>query len=91
MDTKPRFISAFTLALCALLSADASAVQPSGQPAGLMLANGTQARAIRTVSQDVPASAKRAWFSFRADVGGSWVASWDEATQVPLRIWRWRG
>ncbi len=86
MITKPRFVSTITLALCALFAADAHGVQSPGQPVGLQTASGAQPRAIRTVSHTTPAAAQRAWLAFRTDVGGSWVASWDEATHVPLRI-----
>ena len=86
MITKPRFVSTITLALCALFAADAHGVQSPGQPVGSQTASGAQPRAIRTVSHTTPAAAQRAWLAFRTDVGGSWVASWDEATHVPLRI-----
>jgi cysteine-rich repeat protein len=36
--------------------------------------------------RDAPAAAAAAWARFRAETGDNWIASWDEATQVPSRL-----
>ncbi|HZO16094.1 MAG TPA: hypothetical protein VFB62_22625, partial [Polyangiaceae bacterium] len=60
--------------------------QPEHLPAAPELADGSLMRGTRTVGHHVPPSALRAWRAFQADVGGRWVASWDDATKVPSRI-----
>ena len=82
-------ITAVALAVAASsVAGDAWAVvQPTHFVAGLELADGRQARQTRVTTTHVPARAQHAWRALRHELGGSWVASWDEATHVPLRIW----
>lgn len=54
---------------------------------GLELAASTvKVRKIRATSSQPPASRVHAYQRFKLDVGGSWLSIWDEATDVPLRI-----
>jgi MYXO-CTERM domain-containing protein len=70
-----------------LLSGAAAAVeQPAGLPSGLQLADGTSSRVVRTTSARAPRTAARAWNVFQGDLGGGWMAIWDEATDVPVRV-----
>lgn len=62
--------------------------QPTHLPHGLELADATTtARAVRTHTTHVPKVQAANWRAFRHDIAGSWVASWDEGTAVPNRIW----
>lgn len=45
-----------------------------------------EARALRLTRSDVPRSKRNVYQRFLNDVGGRWVASWDDASLVPLRI-----
>ncbi len=75
-------------ALAGLLSwaSHAQALTAHPSDSGLVAADALSLRATRLSTTSVPARASVAWQRFRADVGGEWLATWDEATGVPLRI-----
>ncbi|MBW2456276.1 MAG: M36 family metallopeptidase, partial [Deltaproteobacteria bacterium] len=58
-----------------------------GGAPGLVLANGSHTRLTGTVTTRVPRAAEGPWRMWRADVGGRWLALWDEATGIPRRVW----
>jgi MYXO-CTERM domain-containing protein len=67
------------------LAAQAPAAQ-QGRPA-LEVATGAAARTFVATSGYVPKAASRAWQQFQGAVGGSWRATWDVNTNVPLRVY----
>ncbi len=74
-------------AALALIAADVGAVQqPAHLPQGLELASSAPARPLRSTTWRTPKVSQRAWDVFRADVGGRWQVIWDDATDVPLRV-----
>jgi cysteine-rich repeat protein len=78
---------ALTLGVCATLGVhDAAAVRQSEHPTGTTLADGRAARAVRTVTSATPRTMATAWQRFRSSHPGSWLATWDEVTKVPTRI-----
>ena len=82
---RPIALASFAALTSAAVSAGA-VQQPAHLRSGLELTGGGAARLQRTVSGHTPRRAERSWRSFEADVGGRWIASWDEATGVPSRI-----
>lgn len=54
--------------------------------AGLEAADGTPLRPLRLGTAQSPAARTVAWQRFKSDVGGKWLANWDEATLAPTRI-----
>jgi MYXO-CTERM domain-containing protein len=75
------------VSVAALLAATASALeQPAHFTAGTELADGSSARPLRMTSSQAPRVAARAWSVFQSDTGGGWMAIWDEATDVPVRV-----
>lgn len=78
------------VAALALTASDVGAVQqPAHLPQGLELSSAAATaapRALRTTTSQAPRVSARAWHRFRSDVGGQWLAIWDESTKVPLRV-----
>ncbi len=75
------------LAAVALFAGDVGAVQPAAHLLeGMELATGARARTIRTTATQAPRARRVLFERFKSDMGGQWLATWDEATDVPLRI-----
>ena len=55
--------------------------------AALEVAAGPAARASIATTGQVPAAASRQWQQFLGAVGGTWRATWDANTNVPLRVY----
>jgi cysteine-rich repeat protein len=83
-------IGATVLLLQATSDRAEAVTQPAhlkGKPA-LELASGQRVRIEPTINHHrVPASALRVWTNLLMEVGGTWMASWDNATDVPSRMW----
>ncbi|MEZ4441842.1 MAG: MYXO-CTERM sorting domain-containing protein [Polyangiaceae bacterium] len=60
--------------------------QPQALPSGLELASGIAPRVQALQLSQVPNRMAGPYRAFRHDFPGSWVASWDQATQVPHRL-----
>lgn len=95
MGRRARFATFASIGATVLLlqatSERADAVTPpahlKGKPA-LELASGQRVRVQPTINHHrVPRVALKAWTNLLLEVGGTWMASWDNATAVPSRAW----
>ncbi len=80
---------ATVLALSTLTAGPAEGFrQPrNGAAPGFVLRDGRHTRVTPTVTTRVPRAAEGPWRLLRAELGGQWIALWDEATGIPKRLW----